>query len=135
MPFEVLEHTSDFRIKASGRNLAELFAAALAGLSSFLKRDCAALKPSVKRQVSLPAGDLTSLLIDFLNEALRLSATNKEIYNEVVFSLLSEQGLKAELLGAKVGDFDDEIKAVTYHQADVKKNADGTWGSEIIFDL
>lgn len=44
MPFEVLEHTSDYRLKASGREPAELFAAVLVGMSSFLKRDYAARK-------------------------------------------------------------------------------------------
>jgi SHS2 domain-containing protein len=135
MPFEALEHTSDYRIKATGRDQAELFSSALAGMNAFLKRDHAALRPEVKRAVSLPAGDFTSLLIDFLNEALRLSLTHKEIYGSAVFSALSGKGLKAELKGEQVDGFDDEIKAATYHGARVKNEPDGSVSCEIIFDI
>ncbi|MEK7192164.1 MAG: archease, partial [Patescibacteria group bacterium] len=74
-------------------------------------------------------------LVDFLSEALALSHIHKEIYNKVIFRKFSPNSLEADLEGAPAEFFDEDIKAVTYHEADVKKDAKGNWSAAIIFDI
>ena len=40
-----------------------------------------------------------------------------------------------KLSGTRINNFDEEIKAVTYHEANVIKNKKGLWETCIIFDI
>lgn len=135
MPFEVLEHTSDYQIRVLGKDLAELFSSALAGMNDFLTSGQGPLELRVKRELKIKAANPTLLLIDFLSAVLQKSQSLKEIYPQVKFQELTEQELAATLTGAKVSRFADEIKAATYHRAGIKKNQDQWWETEIVFDL
>lgn len=135
MPYKILEHTADIRMAVQGRTLEELFSDALAGMASILKSQNASDKKQVERAISLEAPDTTALLIDFLNETLRLAQTNKESYTQVEFKKILPQSLEANLRGFKVQSFEEDIKAVTYHEAEVKRKKDGIWETNIIFDI
>jgi len=87
------------------------------------------------RTVTVYASDRTALLVDFLNEALSLAQIHKEVYLSVAFSTFSEIALEATLKGAKVDEFNEDIKAVTYHEADVRQNEKGEWETTLIFDI
>jgi SHS2 domain-containing protein len=133
--YKPIEHTADYQIEAAGKNLAELFSDALAGMMTFLKNAPPAAKQSIMRKISLRSENETLLLIEFLSEALRLAQVNKEIYCEVKFNKLDVRSLKAELIGIPVDGFDDEIKAVTYHGAEVKSGKNGKLAVAILFDI
>jgi SHS2 domain-containing protein len=92
-------------------------------------------KEVIQRNIALEAVDATALLIDFLNEVLLASHIHKEVYNEVIFKRLSERSLEARLSGFIAKSLGEDIKAVTYHEADVKKKKDGTWETMLIFDI
>jgi len=154
--FEILPHTADLRLKMSGDSLDELFRAAMEGMAQIQKpeisefeiknqnvprpkkpgsRSQSDLGKKLKIRVEVKSGDSTSLLIDFLSEILTQSQINKAVFNEVVFSKLTETELEAEIFGYKVDEFNEDIKAVTYHEADVKKNEKGQLETVIIFDI
>jgi len=135
MPYKILEHTADLRMKITGKTPKDLFAEALRGMMSFLKKSPGVSSRRVKRPVNVSAFEITALLVDFLSEALSLSQINKEIYDKVVFKKFSDNSLKAELVGLPVKDFDQEIKAVTYHEAEIKKTGKGEWSANLIFDI
>ena len=135
MGYRVVPHTGDYQIEVAGQTLAELFSSALAGLSDFLLARVPTENRPATRTVELSADNPTELLINFLSEALALSQTNKEIYTTVEFSKLDERQLSAKLIGCRVDKFDDEIKAVTYHGAQVVKNQAGEWQTGILFDI
>lgn len=63
-------------------------------------------------RLELASLDISSLLIDFLSTILTLSYENKAIFC-----------------------FDKDIKAVTYHEAEVKKNDQGKYETTIVFDI
>lgn len=72
--------------------------------------------------------DINSLLVDFLSEVLYQSQINKAVYHDVNFLKFSDPStgsrqaeLEAEILGDKVKSFDEDIKAVTYHELEIKK--------------
>ena len=131
--FKILPHPADLKIQAYGRTKEELFSNMLKGITASQK--ATALPEKVKKEIEINSSDLPSLLVDFLNEVLYLTQTNKEIYNIVEFKKLSNLKLEAELQGRKVERFGEDIKAVTYHSLDVHQEEDGTWQATVLCDI
>lgn len=144
MSIEFLPHTADVKIKVTADSLESLFKEAVAALYQYLKPKAKVKKPkrqglpqSVIKQVKLQAFDLTSLLIDFLSEILSLTYIEKMKFQVRQIKLIpSDPGieLKAVLSGERFEQLEDDIKAVTYHQAEMKK-IKGGWKAVFIVDV
>lgn len=132
-PFEILGHTADLRLYVTGHTLEELFRNALKGMASVIKPGIEG--KSSKREIEIHSEDTTALLVDFLNEALYLSNVHKEVYTDASFRSMSEVTLEGELSGAPVSEFDEDIKAVTYHEAEIAQNTDGYYEVTLVFDI
>jgi len=131
--YEILEHTTDLKIRAFGKTKEELFLNMLRGM--FLGAGAKVQnKKSVPREIKIKSSDEQSLIVDFLSEALTLSDINNEAYLEVRFKKLIETELKAEIFGTPVKNFSTEIKAVTYHGVEIKKVGDH-WEATVLFDI
>ena len=137
MGYEFLSHTADIRMKINGSDLAELFTAGVQGMAAVLKEDiCKTEKPPVKEsEVRLKSVDSTSLLIDFLSEVLTRTYVDKAIYCNIRFARITEHELEGVLQGYPVENLDEEIKAVTYTEAKVHRDADDQWNSYVVFDI
>ncbi len=133
--YEILEHRADLKIRVFGKDKKELFSNALFGMSESIKAEVKKPEEKIKRRIKIKSADLLILLVDFLSGALYLSQVNKEIYFDIIFKKLTNQELKGELIGQKVSRFNEDIKAVTYHQLEVKQNKDGSWQATILFDI
>lgn len=137
--FEILEHTADLRIKAFGKSKEELFKNALKGMASVLKEEVKRPKNSlapVERDIVLESPDTDTLLVDFLSEALSLGDANQEVYFDANFNVFVDNRLEGKLVGVKiVEEFDEDIKAVTYHEVNVKQVPDGTYEAILVFDI
>ena len=134
---EFLDHTADRRMVISGKNLEQLFTQGLIGLRQLLRENWQGTpaNDTVERCIDVTAPDITSLLVDFLSDVLTYAHIDKAVYSEVDFEVLDEQHVKAKISGYRVDGFDEEVKAVTYHEAEVLKNEKGLWQSTIIFDI
>ncbi len=134
--FEILPHTSDFRLKIRGVNMEELLNAALNGMNSVIKKS---LKNSAinisQKNITINSRDPSMLLIDFLSEVLTLSHTKKSIFTDVVFHEIKNNYLNFSLNGFNVDGFDEDIKAVTYTETEINKNEDGLLEAIIVFDI
>lgn len=134
MPYEILSHTADLRLKIWAISPENLFSEALRAVAEILgKRENK--EKLISRKISVTAPNKTVLLVDFLNEILALSQINKEIYEKVDFLKFWDNHLEAKVKGRKVDSFNEDIKAVTYHQADIKQNKDGFWEATLVFDI
>lgn len=131
--YQLLQHTADVRLKLINADRSGLFCDALLGMMQILQPKY--LDKEVVRKVEIQSADTTTLLIDFLAEVLALAQINKEAYQDLTIKELTSSGIKAMLSGKKVKSYGDDIKAVTYHEAEVKKNAQGEWETTIIFDI
>lgn len=135
MEYEVLPHTADLRIRIQSKTLEELFQNALLGLNHVLASD----RPrgsSVRAEfLEILSSSATGLLIDFLNEVLYLSNVHKAVYDRVRFSKFSDTELAARLDGFGLDGFAEDVKAVTYHGAQIKKDRQGYYEVEIILDI
>jgi SHS2 domain-containing protein len=135
MTYKILEHTADVRMIVQAGSLDGLFSDAVYGMMNILEPRVDNNKRAVERTISLEAIDITALLIDFLNEVLLSTHINKEVYDEVIFKNLSEHSLEAILHGVIASSLGEDIKAVTYHEAEVKRREDGTWETMLVFDI
>jgi SHS2 domain-containing protein len=135
MSYAFLEHTADVRMRVTAASLEDLFRDALAGTMALLDPRDAQPTQAVQRRIALAAPDVTALLVDFLNGALLEAVTQRECYDGAAFQLLTQTGLDAALSGRAVAAFGAEIKAVTYHEADVRRTPAGAWETLLVFDI
>lgn len=135
--YRMLSHVGDRKLEVEADSLKNLFIACLEGMNEIIKPDfCQKIhQPTIKRSLSVASSDATTLLIDFLAEVLTLSQINQTIFCQVKFLQFSNQSLKAILTGTKTKQYDQDIKAVTYHQAEINKNSQGNFQIEIVFDV
>jgi SHS2 domain-containing protein len=132
-----LPHTADLRIKVEATDLEDLFRGALEGMCRILW-DVEKPEPIQKDQLKLlitHAPDATVLLIDFLSEVLTLTLSKKTLFREMRIVSMDEYHLDCIIIGSKVEGFDDDIKAVTYHEAEVVQNGLGNWETLVVFDI
>ena len=133
----LLEHTSDVAILAEGYSQKSMFSNALWQMNNVLlpgycegprHYDC-------KIRLRLHGSDPTVLLVDFLSEALALTYIQKALFCYVYFDVLNRTVLAGHLFGRWYGELENEIKAVTFHEANVNRDAFGKWTSQVLFDL
>lgn len=132
MAFEISAHTADVRLTLSADSFAGLFEEGVAGLMKVMEGK--GRGEAIERRVALSASDKTNLLVDFLNEVLTLAHVNREAYSKIVDLAVDEKQVTGRLLGFKVSSFGNDIKAVTYHLAEVKEE-NGKWSVSLVLDV
>lgn len=143
--FEQLPHTADIKIRVYGKTKKELFRNALIGMFQVIRPLVAGCHvendlvvcPSLPEHhdISLDSPDQEALLVDFLSEALYLSDVYNQAYLDADVHELTETHIKATVRGIVVMGFEVvEIKAVTYHELEIKKYTD-EWQVDIVFDI
>lgn len=134
--YEILPHTADVRLKVTGETLKDLFEQAVLGMTQILSKTKSELKvKNAKCKIKVDADNPTVLLIDFLSEVLAASYEEKAVFNKAEFEKITENEIIAEVFGTKVDGFDEDIKAVTYHEAKIIKNPGGNFETIIVFDI
>jgi SHS2 domain-containing protein len=132
-----LPHTADLRLHLQADSLAELFAAGFEALQHQLQPDgCQGGGPyPLCHALQLQSVDTTALLVDFLSEVLTLSHEEKAVFCKLELRQLSATAVEAQIAGCLAGGFAEDIKAVTYHEAEVRKGEAGKWETMLIFDI
>ena len=136
-PFEILDHTADIGIIVHGENLKTLFENA--GKAFFhLITDLRKVKRRVERRVHIEGESLDRLMVDWLSELLYLHDVENLLFKEFKVESVGEDGLKATVKGEPFQDgvhvIKTEVKAVTYHQIEVRQEK-GVWRAQVILDL
>ena len=137
MDIEYLPHTADIRMKIQGSSLEELFLTGILGMNGILHPGfCSEGRTYEHRsRIQIKSLGSTNLLIDFLSDVLSHTYAENLIYCRIDFLEFSENHLDCWLHGEKIESFDEEIKAVTYHEANIVKNSNGDWETIIVFDI
>jgi len=138
--FEILEHTADIGIAAYGKNKREVFINVAKGMFEIIAGENKNLKDNFYDKIKLEADNLEGLLFAWLNELLYIGETRLVILNKFQIKELSDYQIKAEVGGMKINQLGckikKEIKAVTYHRLEVKKDEEsGLWRAQVIFDI
>lgn len=122
MQYKILSHTADLRLEIYGETVEALFINAAQAIADILAPK---FKKGIhfvdfKDIIKIQSLDRNSLLVDFLNEILTRSNINKCVYR-VVRLIFDGNSLEAEINGIKVDKFDEDIKAVTYHEVNIRE--------------
>ena len=144
MSFRFLDHTADIGVEVEGATLADLFRQGAAALLSLLT-DHAAVTTSIAREIHIEGADPTDLWINYLREILYLFNGEGFFVREVgeLTFAPSAAGAAGFLLTAHCsGEIYDprrhllatEVKAVTYHHAEVTETPGG-WRGVFIVDV
>lgn len=134
--YQLLSHTADVRLKVYGKNYEELFQNAAFGLANVLYN-------KIERKIKLARGhkkitarsiDAATLLADFLNQILAESNIEKKVFPRVKILKVSPREVEAQLFGVSVDHFDEDVKAVSYHNAEIRKTNNGL-EAEFVLDI
>ena len=137
MSIQYLSHTADIRMLISAKTLKDLFIEGVKGMNNILKESFCnpSNKIDVIETIHINASDYTTLLINFLSDVLSSSFIEKVVYCNIEIVEFKAYQMIVKLSGTRINNFDEEIKAVTYHEANVIQNKKGLWETCIIFDI
>ena len=141
-----LDHTADVGMDVRGSSRPELFHRAAHGMMALLRGDeelatpapAAALEAAAAsgetHALELHAADLARLLGEWLRELLFLHDARRLDYHDAQFDRLDDRGLRARIRLVAGGAAVREIKGVTYHELDARRDDEG-WQARVIFDV
>lgn len=134
---EPLDHTADAGFAITAPDLPQLFERAAWGMFS-LVCDLAAVRSTQQTIVEVLADDVPALLVRWLSELNFRHVTEHRLYRTFAITDLAEGRLRACVGGEPVDlarhTVYTEIKAVTFHELEVRQDAAG-WRAQVIFDL
>ena len=135
--YELLDHTADIGIVASGRDLPEAFGNAAYAMFDILT-DTDKIREMDRFDLRVSASNIEELLVTWLDEMLYRYETERLICKRFVIDDMDDVSLRATVFGEKLDparhEVKLEIKSVTYHQLKVEKTDDG-WRAQVIFDV
>jgi len=132
--YEIIDHKTDLKIKSFAKTKKDIFSNMLVAMTESMKPRFGKKREKVTREIKIKSEDFKTLLVDFLNEVLYLSQTNREVYFDINFKKFSEDELRAEVSGQKINRFNEDIKAATFHNLEIEKER-GVWQSTVLFDI
>ncbi len=122
--FEIMEHTADVGIRATGDTLAEAFANAARGMFSVIT-DLDTVQRRESRQVEVTSPDVETLLVDWLNELVYLFDVESILFADFAVEIQGEWHLTATCTGERVDrqrhTIKTGVKAATYHALEVRQ--------------
>jgi SHS2 domain-containing protein len=130
--FIEIPHSADLALEVWASSLHGLFTQAARGLYDLMQIS-GANRMVAKREINLKEIDLDNLLVSFLNELLADIQQNKSSYDQMDL-VIDHYSLKGKITGKKIGSFNREIKAATYHELKIVKKGSG-YKTKIIFDI
>lgn len=136
-PFDVLEHTADIGLRATGASLEEAFGAAGEGLAVLL----GAWFPGGGEERAVGVGgasDVEDLLALWLDELLFVHEHDGVVFTSIRVDAIRDDAFSATLGLEPIGERELEgigIKATTYHGLRVEEDESGGWILEAYLDV
>lgn len=135
--FRLLAHTADIGLEATAPTPSELFVVAARGLRTMLFGITPA-ESSLRLEVWLEAGNVSELLVAWLNEILCFCEMTRLVPAEFEVVELTGRTLHAFVTGEPFDEGRHSVertaKAVTYHQLVVEERDKG-WYARVYIDL
>lgn len=131
--YHEIEHTADWELHVWAPDLSALFEQAARGMYA-LSGTRLQNEPRQMKYLELSAADIESLLVIFLEELLFLGEQDHlgfDAYDDV---RLDENRIELRLEGAPILSQSKEIKAVTYHNLEIRESKRG-YEVNIVFDV
>ena len=138
--WEHYEHTADIGIRGYGDTLEEAFEAVATALFDVMV-DVRKVDRKEMREIEVEGEDLYALLYSFLEELLILHDTEGLVFGDFEVGIeKTKEGykLKAKAYGESLSEKHEpkeEVKAITYHEMNIKQFEDGTWMTQLVPDI
>jgi SHS2 domain-containing protein len=137
MGYRIFDHTADLGVEVTGATPEELYAGAAFALFDLLT-DLSTVREAAERTLAIEGAGPDDLLVNFLREVLYAWNGERFLTKSCTIRELSSRRLTALLRGESYDParhrIKREIKAVTYHQASIRRTADG-WVGRVVFDV
>ena len=130
--YRELAHTADVAIEVWAPDLASLFVQAAHGMNH-LAGIGSTSPPRVERNLELQAIDDESLLVAFLTELVYAQEHEKLAFDSFEIQI-TNGALAGRAHGGEVRALARPIKAVTYHNLEIRRSAEGL-RAQITFDV
>lgn len=130
--FREIAHTADWQLEVWAPDIPGLIEQAARGMYTLAGVELKA-GPRQQVRVVLRLTDIESLLVSFLGELLYLIESTGLAFDEFDFRI-GNGTFTAYLTGAPLAKLDKEIKAVTYHNLEVRQ-LPGSLTVNIVFDV
>ena len=141
MSYTFLDHTADIAVQVSGETIEELFlSSADAWKESVIEQK--EFSGNDIKNISITGESLELLLVQFLGELNYFLLTKKWLMNSVVDLNIKKQNdrwhlntkINGEEYNAARHFLKEEIKAITFHQMEIKKKKN-EFSTIIVFDI
>jgi len=134
--YKIIDHTADVGIEARGKNLEEAFEEAAKGMFAIIT-DNARIDSRKERRVEIQnEGDEEMLLVDWLSELLYIHDVENLVFGK--FDVTIDEKLVGMAYGEEYSrekhGYGVEIKAVTYHMLEIKRDKKGVL-IRVLFDI
>ena len=130
--YQEIEHTADIEMHVWAPDLVALLKQAAKGMYA-LSGTQIAEKPRQTRSFDISFWDRETLLVDFLSELLFYGEDENIGFNKYQLNI-NEDELKVQAEGASIERQKKEIKAVTYHNLEIRETERGL-ETNIVFDI
>jgi SHS2 domain-containing protein len=131
MVSDEVEHTADRAFRVRGRDLAELLEHAAQAMVA-LDGEPPSSERFIRRVIEVEGSDRETLLVNWLNEVLFLEQTHYEFYDHFLLSGVTENHLRAQLYGRRLNRSVTSLKAVTFHNLEVKGSSEGLEATVVV---
>ncbi|MGB9521673.1 MAG: archease, partial [Anaerolineales bacterium] len=127
-----IEHTADWALKIWAPSITELLIHAAKGMYTL---SGVRYNPAIRRQRSFHFSfeDYETLLVQFLSELLFYGEKDNIAFNRFRISI-EDHHLHTTAFGHPILSMDKAIKAVTFHQLQVKHTPEG-YEAQVVFDV
>lgn len=136
--FREIEHTADVGFEIWAEDLAGLFVQATRALAGVCY-DRAGVRPAQRRALRVQGAGNEQLLVHWLQEVYLQLELDSWLTADVGSLRLGEDAVEGVLLGepfeAGRHVLHTEIKAVTYHNLQIARDADAVWRTRLIIDV
>lgn len=130
--FKEIKHTADWALEVWAPDFSELLKQAALGMNWLMGVELVKAE-WIDQTIIIAAADFETLLVSFLNEILFRMETESIGFNEFDIRL-NDFTLEAWLRGARLQGMKIAIKAVTYHNLEIRRTRDGL-ETTIVFDV
>ena len=134
--YKIIDHTADIGIKITGRFLTEIFWKAMHATADLLSGGIE-IKPRIERGFSTKEENIETALVSILEEIIYFFEKDSFLPSMCSVRIkedVYEIRLKGDIVSAEDIKNGTEIKAVTYHQLEVKEVRNG-YQATVIFDI
>lgn len=127
--YEYFETTADIGITAQGKNLEIAFINSALGTMNLIT-DINQIKPKISKSIEIKSEDIYGLLYDWITELLILLDSDFFIASEYDIKITKNKeyvligNITGDIYNTDIYNYKTEVKAITYHNMDIKKIGD-----------